>query len=159
MPQELDSIAPNFKLVSVDGDTVSLPRPGVPTLFIACSTTCAYCERSIPAWQRVAESICSVDIVIAAATTDELLASHWQGRAIAGCANVIIGNVLEPEGVSTDYRISGTPRHYLIAADGTFRQAWYGMVEGRRSIRRFLAGLIAASEPALRAAVDRMLEE
>jgi hypothetical protein len=126
--------APSFALETLSGDTAILPRPASPSLLIAYSTTCVFCEASLRNWQRLARRLCRVQIVLLSAEAIDIQRDYWADRDLTtnrGCTPPVIGRVTDIKQFVNAYGLRGTPTHYVIGNDGKIRRMWRGAVARR----------------------------
>jgi cytochrome c biogenesis protein CcmG, thiol:disulfide interchange protein DsbE len=137
------SEAPGFELHTIHGEPVSLERyRGQVVLLNFWATWCPPCRVEMPAFQRVYEDKREQGFVVLGVSTDragvEVVREFLDQRGLTFPVAMATGQVVRDFG-----GIRALPTSFLIGRDGTIRQ----------EIKGYFA------EPALRMAVNRLLEE
>jgi len=106
--------APSLEL-HIGGDSIEVFQPDGNTLLVFYSTTCEWCQRSVPTYRAAVSEDCGLDIVLAVVDLDGEAVRQWwaadpwdTGEGV--CGDVSVGAVGRP----FSYPISVTPTHYLI---------------------------------------------
>lgn len=134
--------APAFRLATLDGDTIALEDlRGNVVLVNFWASWCPPCRVEMPGFERVYRERAKDGFVIVGIATDTY--AREKIRAFLAEHRITYPTVLATPGVIRDYGgINALPESFLI--------------DRRGRIRHRVIGFFA--EPALRAAVDRMLE-
>ena len=116
------------------GETLALPEslhtPGRPTLLVALSPDCEYCDRSFPFYRELLErrDEAGADTrVVAAVGQGDLVQAEQQRLQAAGIHMDAIGAI--------DYtaaKIPGTPVIVALDGDGVVEDVWVGLLDARR---------------------------
>jgi hypothetical protein len=132
-----DSVAPQFRIVTIAGDTVALPKAGRRNLLIAYRTTCGFCQLSQPRWREAFAKICSTaEIALLSSEPVAVQREYWDrhgGIGPSGCGNLVIGRVVDADEFAKQYVIRGTPTHYVTNEAGVVIRTWLGAVTDRAS--------------------------
>lgn len=135
--------APHFKLAALDGDSVSLrDLRGQVVLVNFWASWCPPCRVEMPGFERIYRDRAQDGFTIVGIVTD--VHARDRIRAFLTEHEITYPTLLASPGVVRDYGgINALPESFLLDRDGR--------------IRHHVIGFFA--EPALRAAVNRMLEE
>lgn len=124
---------PDTPVVGLAGETSSLDeliaRGGVIAFL---TTTCPYCEETLPAWSRLADQYAArgvpfVGVVLGGATpVSDYVSRHAIEWPIWS---------LDDSATADDVRVSLVPYTALIAPDGVVKQVWSGVLEASDSAR------------------------
>lgn len=135
--------APPFTLATLDGDTVSLhDLRGQVVLVNFWASWCPPCRVEMPGFERIYRDRAQDGFTIVGIVTDGH--ARERVRAFLTQHDITYPTLLASPAVIRDYGgISSLPESFLLDRDGRIRHRVIGFF----------------AEPALRAAVDRMLEE
>jgi peroxiredoxin len=128
---ETDAIAPDFKLLNIEGEEVHLSQlRGQPILINFWATWCAPCRLEMPAMQNRFDRFAREDLQILAVNFDEPLEDV---QAFADELNLTFEVLLDPGGaIQRAYRIRGYPTSFFLDRNGIIRVLHIGvMTEGQ----------------------------
>jgi hypothetical protein len=143
----IDTPAPHFLIETLEGDTVSTPQLRAKTLLIGYTTTCRFCEASVPNWRRIVESVCpDVEVVLISGEPLDVQRDYWAKRPLhdgESCPDwrPVIGRPLSPAEVISAYGMRGTPMHFVVEEDGSVLRTWLGAVGRSAAVDSLLTAL------------------
>jgi cytochrome oxidase Cu insertion factor (SCO1/SenC/PrrC family) len=118
-----------FKLRAVDGRQVALTDVlGRATLVVFFFPTCPYCNAALPHLQRIYDAHKDAGlamVLINVVPAEDRLVAGWQA-AHSYTAPVLLSS----RSIADDYRVTMTPTHYLLSADGRILNAHAGYTPG-----------------------------
>jgi thiol-disulfide isomerase/thioredoxin len=122
---ELGSYAPDFTLISLDGETVTLSElRGSTVVLNFWASWCAPCRYEMPLLQATYEAYGADGLVVLAVNLGE------ERRRVEGFAEDMLATFPvfgdEETRVGTLYRVRGVPTTYFIDRDGVVRQRYVG---------------------------------
>jgi len=108
------------------GETVRLPGVQIPrdrdSLFLAVSTTCHFCEESMPFYKQIVDkSRGRINIVAVLPQPQQEAERYMQSRGVE--ANQVVSANLDAMGVR------GTPTVLLVDGSGKVKHAWTGRLD------------------------------
>ena len=113
------------KVQTLDGTTTDLAytEPSQKYLLFVFSTTCPHCEKTLPAWQTIANNKndnCNI-LGISIHTLEET-----NKFVAAKNINFVTVTAAEDTSFSRKYKVAGVPETILISGNGTVEKAWVG---------------------------------
>ena len=127
---KLGKSAPDFELVSIDGESVHLSElQGTPVLINFWATWCAPCRLEMPILQDSYERY-SQDLIVVAVNAGE---PEYEVRTFADELGLTFDILLDPDRkIERLYRLRGYPTTYFLDAEGTLKFQHIGsLTEGQ----------------------------
>ena len=139
-----DSLAPDFRLLTLDGEPVRLADAGRPVVLNFWASWCQPCIEEMPDFQLVHEEYGDRIALIGVNDGEDLATA----REFAGRTGVRYQILLDPTKALTDgpYRLVGRPTTYYIDADGIIRDIRVGF-HSLEDMRETAAALLGESPP------------
>ena len=134
-----NSLAPDFRLLTIDGEPVRLSEAGGPAILNFWASWCDPCIEEMPDFQLVHEEYGDRIALIGVNDGEDLDTA----REFAGRTGVRYQILLDPTKALTDgpYRLVGRPTTYYIGADGIIRDIRVGS-HSLEDMRELAAGLL-----------------
>ncbi|MFC1901293.1 TlpA family protein disulfide reductase [Chloroflexota bacterium] len=135
------SIAPDFKLQSLDGESVSLSDySGTPVLINFWATWCGYCREEMPYLQQIDEEWPDSELVV---LTVDVRESASRVERFMQTYNLSLTVLLDSDGsVAQEYNLIGYPTTFFIDKDGIIREKASGAFRDKSSIEYYLKEII-----------------
>ncbi len=133
--------APNFKLQSLDGQSVSLKDlKGKPVLINFWATRCGPCVYEMPFLQEIHDEWSSKGVVLLAINNGESLARISQFMQYYNLSLTIL---LDPKAeVAQKYRVLGIPMTFFIDKDGIIQEKVIGAFPNKAEIEARLNKIV-----------------
>ena len=126
--EEPPRLAPDFSLVSLDGETVHLSDyRGRIVLLDFWASWCKPCTRTFPALHEVYEDFSDrgVDLLVVSLDRSEEASREYLEENGFPTENVLWGSLAEARAIKELYGVRGIPKTFLIDRDGFIRFSGY----------------------------------
>lgn len=135
-----------FRVVSLSGDTINVPVPGVRTTVVGYRTTCPYCGLSASRWTRLPERTCDIALVFVSVEQSQAQRDFWQARSGgppgAECSQVVVGRPVDEAQYRASTQIRSVPQHILIDHRGRADAVWVGPLGSQKSLDRLVERIV-----------------
>ncbi len=130
------SLAPDFTLRGLDGETYSLSDyRGKPVQLVFWSTGCIYCVMELPELQEHYQAEEGYEVLALNATfQDSVETVEEQVEQMGLSFPVLLMESREDVKIATDYNVRGIPHNVFINKDGIIEKVQIGMTSGEEAI-------------------------
>ena len=120
---------PLISAISLNEDTLMIPRAGHVTVVAAFSTTCPYCERNLPDLKDVIHA-CTVEMYLLSKEPVHVLQSYWNRvgwPSDTARGSVKLASLINPDDFARSLHMRGTPDYAISDYTGRIVHRVFGL--------------------------------